>query len=279
MAEAPVDLQPAALHPHLHTARLGRTCEALAVCDSTNDRCARLAREGAPEGLVVIADTQTGGRGRLGRSWFSPAGQNLYFSLLLRPPVPVPRLPPLTLIAGAAIGQVLRQALSDVDTLGTLGAQPRLKWPNDVEIEDSAGQTRKLAGILTEMATEREQIRHVVLGIGINVNQATFPAELDGRATSLQLASGRPHDRTHLLATLLDALESAYDQALRDGGADGLARWRALASLPRPCRISRPQGDPVTGTAVDVDAEGALLFRDASSGSLKRVLSGELIPL
>ena len=115
------------------------------------------------------------------------------------------------------------------------------------------------------MATEREQIRHVVLGIGINVNQAAFPAELDGPGhLAAAWLSGRPHDRTRLLAALLDALEPAYDQALRDGGADGLARWRMLAALPRPCRISRPQGEaPVVGTAVDVDAEGALLFRDA----------------
>ena len=273
MADLPDDLQPAGLHAQLHTARLGRAYEPLAICESTNDRCARLAREGAPEGLLVVADSQTGGRGRMGRSWFSPAGQNLYLSLLLRPPMPAHRLPPLTLIAGAAIGEVLARALADS------GARPRLKWPNDVEVDRADGQTRKLAGILTEMATEREQIRHVVLGIGINVNQATFPAELDGRATSLARLSGRAHDRTRLLAALLDALEPAWDQALRDGGAAGLARWRALAGLPRPCRVSRPHGDaPLAGTAVDVDAEGALLFQDAA-GQMQRMLSGELIPL
>jgi BirA family biotin operon repressor/biotin-[acetyl-CoA-carboxylase] ligase len=273
MAELPDDLQPAALHAHLRTTRLGRAYEPLATCRSTNDRCARLAREGAPEGLLVVADTQTGGRGRMGRSWFSPAGQNLYFSLLLRPPVPAHRLPPLTLVAGAAIGELLARALAGS------GVQPRLKWPNDVEVDAGDGRTRKLAGILTEMATEREQIRHVVLGIGINVNQAAFPAELDGRATSLALLSGRAHDRTRLLADLLGALEPACDQALRDAGANGLARWRMLAGLPRPCRVSRPQAEaPLLGTAVDVDAEGALLFRDAH-GQMQRVLSGELIPL
>jgi BirA family biotin operon repressor/biotin-[acetyl-CoA-carboxylase] ligase len=272
MAEAPPDLQPAALHAHLHTSRLGHAYQALATCASTNDHCARLAREGAPEGQLIVADTQTGGRGRMGRSWFSPAGQNLYLSLLLRPPLPASRLPPVTLIAGAAIGEVLAQVLAGS------GFRPRLKWPNDVEVDGAPGQTRKLVGILTEMATEREQIRHVVLGVGLNVNQTAFPAELDGRATSLRLLTGRQHDRAALLARLLDALEPAYDQALRDGGADGLARWRALADLPRPCRVSRPQGEPLVGTAVDIDAEGALLFRDAS-GRFTRVLSGELINL
>jgi BirA family biotin operon repressor/biotin-[acetyl-CoA-carboxylase] ligase len=271
MADLPEDLRAAALHAHLHTARLGRSYEPLATSPSTNDRCAQQARAGAPEGLLVVADSQTGGRGRMGRTWFSPAGQNLYFSLLLRPPVPAPRLPPLTLIAGAAIGGVLAQVLAG-------SAHPRLKWPNDVEVDVDGGPPRKLAGVLTEMATEREQIRHVVLGIGINVNQPSFPAELEGRATSLALLSGRAHDRTRLLAALLDALEPAYDQALRDGGADGLARWRTLAQLPRPCRVSRPQGDPLVGTAVDVDTEGALLVRDGA-GHLQRVLSGELIPL
>jgi BirA family transcriptional regulator, biotin operon repressor / biotin---[acetyl-CoA-carboxylase] ligase len=273
MAELPADLQPAALRAHLHTARLGQAYEPLAICESTNDRCARRAREGAPEGLLVVADGQSGGRGRMGRTWFSPAGQNLYLSLLLRPPVPAHRLPPLTLVAGAAIGEVLVRALSGS------GARPRLKWPNDVEVDAGDDQPRKLAGILTEMATEREQIRHVVLGIGINVNQAVFPGELAGKATSLALLSGRTHDRTSLLADLLHALEPACDQALRDAGADGLARWRSLAGLPRPCRISRPEGDaPLVGTAMDIDAEGALLFRNAQ-GQMQRVLSGELIPL
>jgi BirA family biotin operon repressor/biotin-[acetyl-CoA-carboxylase] ligase len=141
----------------------------------------------------------------------------------------------------------------------------------------------KLAGILTEMATERDQIRQVVLGIGVNVNQTEFPPELAGRATSLQLLSGRDHDREALLGQLLDALEPAYQQALADGGADSLVRWRQLAALPRPCRVTRPardgEGDSsLSGSAVDVDAQGALLLRD-QAGRIHRVLSGELLAL
>jgi BirA family biotin operon repressor/biotin-[acetyl-CoA-carboxylase] ligase len=257
------DLEPQRLTELLHTRTLGRDHHLLAACASTSDEVASRARAGAEEGLLVVAETQSGGRGRLGRSWHSPAGENLYFSLLLRPTMPPWMIPPLTLLVGAVAAGVLEAA----------GAAPRLKWPNDVLLPTGAG-LRKVAGILTEMASERERVRHVVVGVGLNVNGTTFPAELADRATSLRLATGRPFDRGTLLASLLDALEPAYQQFVADGPAQALERWRKHADLGRRCRIER-EGAVLEGVAEDVDAEGTLLVRD-DGGHLHRVLSGEI---
>jgi BirA family biotin operon repressor/biotin-[acetyl-CoA-carboxylase] ligase len=259
----PPDLAPSELQGRLRTSRFGRVYEPHAICESTNDLAVRRAREGAPEGLVVVADTQSGGRGRLGRSWHSPPGENLYFSLLLRPDRAPVELPPLTLLTGVAVAQAVKSA----------GVVPRLKWPNDVLVDEAAGP-RKLVGVLTEMATERDRIKHVVIGVGVNVNGTEFPTELADRATSLRLQTGRVHERAALLADFLAAFETAYDTALERGAESFLPLWRAFAGLPRPCRLQRPAG-LLAGTAVDVDGDGALLVRD-DAGQLQRVFSGEL---
>jgi BirA family biotin operon repressor/biotin-[acetyl-CoA-carboxylase] ligase len=262
---AAADVGWAALAAHLHTRRFGRSYEPLAVCGSTNDLAAARAREGAAEGHVVLADLQTGGRGQKGRRWLSAAAQNLTFSLLLRPTAPLPSLPPITLLAGVAVARVLEAH----------GLAPRLKWPNDILCDTLAGP-RKLVGILTEMATVGDRIRHVVLGIGINVNQTDFAPEVQNTASSLALLQGSPLPRAALLGQLLDGLETLYDQALAEGAGAILSAWRSFAHLPRPCRVERPQG-PVVGTAMDVDADGALLVRD-ERGQLLRIVSGELSP-
>jgi BirA family biotin operon repressor/biotin-[acetyl-CoA-carboxylase] ligase len=261
----PADLDPGRLSAALHTRRLGRVHRLLESCASTSDEVAALARgsAAAEEGLLVVADAQTGGRGRLGRSWHSPGGENLYFSLLLRPSMPPWMVPPLTLLVGGVAASVLQAA----------GAEPRLKWPNDVLLPTPAGP-RKVAGILTEMASERDRVRHVVVGVGINVNTRAFPPELADRATSLLLALGRPFDRGALLAALLDELEPAYDQFLAAGPGPALARWRRHAALGQRCRIER-DGAVIEGIALDVDDEGTLHVRD-DGGHIHRVLSGEL---
>jgi BirA family biotin operon repressor/biotin-[acetyl-CoA-carboxylase] ligase len=237
--------------------------EPLAHCPSTNDLAASRARAGAPEGLLVVADAQSGGRGRLGRSWHSPAGENLYFSLVLRPERSPSALPPLTLLGGVVLAEAM----------AALGAAPLVKWPNDVLLPGDGGPL-KAAGILTEMATERDRIRHVVLGVGVNVNGVAFPPELADRATSLRLATGRTHDRGALLAAVMNALEPAYERLMREGAGPMLERWRAHAHLPRPCRVRR-EDEVIEGTALDVDEDGRLLVRDGA-GRTHRVLSGEI---
>ncbi|HTA19793.1 MAG TPA: biotin--[acetyl-CoA-carboxylase] ligase, partial [Polyangia bacterium] len=159
------DLSPTRLDARLRTRWLGRAYEWHEACASTNDLAATRARAGAAQGLVVATDQQSAGRGRLGRAWHSPAGENLYVSILLRPARPAPEIPPLTLLAGAAVARALT----------ALGLAPRLKWPNDVQLVGDGN--RKVAGILTEMSSEGGRVGHVVVGVGLNVNGAEFPPE------------------------------------------------------------------------------------------------------
>jgi BirA family biotin operon repressor/biotin-[acetyl-CoA-carboxylase] ligase len=266
------DLAPDRLLAALSTSRFGRHYEPHARAGSTNDLIAARAREGAEEGLVVLADEQIGGRGQKGRAWLTTAGMNLTFSLLLRPDRPAASLPPLTLLAGVAVAEALTE----------LGLRPRLKWPNDVLCDTPAGP-RKLVGVLTDMATQRDRVKHVIVGVGINVNQTAFAPEIAGLATSIRAQLDRFIDRTLLLARVLGAFERRYDDALAYGPASFLDTWRMLADLPRPCAVARPHADNrprglLTGTAVDVDHDGALIVVD-DEGLRHRVLSGELTSL
>lgn len=247
----------------LATRWLGRAYEWHPVCESTSNLVAARARAGAPAGLVIAADAQTVGRGRLGRSWHSPAGESLYVSLLLRPDRPAAEVPPLTLLAGAAIA----------NAIAPLGVAPRLKWPNDVQLVDGGGRRRKLAGVLTEMASAGERVEHVVVGIGINVNNTAFPSELADRATSLRAALGRPIDRAGVLAAVLASFESLYEEFERTGPAVAVAAFTGYAALPQRCRVD----DRLEGLAVGVDPDGALRLRD-DSGQIHRVISGEVQP-
>jgi BirA family biotin operon repressor/biotin-[acetyl-CoA-carboxylase] ligase len=259
-------LVPARVAAALTTTWLGRDYEWHASCASTSDLAAARARAGSPAGLVVAADAQTAGRGRLGRSWHSPAGESLYLSILLRPARPASEIPPLTLVAGAAVS----------DALVPLGVTPRLKWPNDVQLVGTDGVRRKLCGILTEMATAGARVEHVVVGIGVNVNGLDFPPELGGRATSLRAALGRPVDRTALLAALLAAFERRYAAYDVTGPAAAAAAFEAYAALPDRCRVNAG-GAPLEGVALGVDPDGALRLRD-DAGHIHRVISGELLP-
>lgn len=253
-----------AISAALRTSRMGRQMELLATCPSTNDRAAELARQGAPEGTLVVADAQTGGRGRLGRTWHSPAGANLYLSLLLRPTRPPADVPPLTLLAGAALA----------GAVAALGGEPRLKWPNDVLLRGPEGW-RKTAGILTEMASERDRVRHVVVGIGVNVNLTALPAELSDRATSLRLALGRTIARDALLAELLNLFEPLYDAFDRDGPAVAVRAWRPYAAFGLRCRIDAGDRPAFEAVLRDVDDVGNLIVED-DSGTRTRVLAGDV---
>jgi BirA family biotin operon repressor/biotin-[acetyl-CoA-carboxylase] ligase len=257
------DLSPTAVNARLATRRFGRDYEWLVTCGSTNDEVAARGQGGAAEGLVVAADAQTGGRGRRGRTWHSPAGENLYCSLLLRPALPAPNLPPLTLLAGAALAQAL---------IG-LGFEPRLKWPNDVLLNTANGP-RKVAGILTEMASASGRVSQVTLGLGVNANGRAFPDELAGLATSLLLLGGKTIDRGALLADFLAAFEPIYDGFLAAGPTAGLRAWREHAMLGQACWVAR--GDHrVEGEAVAADHTGALVLRTAS-GEEVAVHAGEV---
>jgi BirA family transcriptional regulator, biotin operon repressor / biotin---[acetyl-CoA-carboxylase] ligase len=249
--------------PLLETACFGRALRCLERAGSTNDEAAAWARAGAPAGAVVLAEAQEHGRGRLGRDWHSPPGENLYFSLVLRPPRPPHELPPLTLAAGLAV----------FDLCAARGLQPELKWPNDVLLGG-----KKVAGVLTEMSAEAERVLHVVVGVGLNVNGTVFPASLRARATSLRLAVGPgapPVPRAALLAELLLGLEARYDDFARGGPPAVVAAFRERwAGGGRTVRVQTGT-TLLRGVARDVDEGGALLVE--RGGTLVRVLSGEVL--
>ena len=232
---------------------------------STNDIAASLADGGADEGCVVIADAQTAGRGRLGRSWASPAGAGIYASVVLRPDVHV--APLLTIAAGVAIADGIEAAT---------GLAPHLKWPNDIVIEDGKSKgARKLAGILAEGGTSASGSSWVVLGFGINVLPAAYPQDVAVRATSLETELGRKVDRGLVLAESLAALSARYGH-LRAGRAHAVVTaWRARSGSMFGRRVEwDAEGTVLRGIARDIDEHGALLVSDESG--IRRVISGEV---
>jgi BirA family biotin operon repressor/biotin-[acetyl-CoA-carboxylase] ligase len=239
---------------------LGRERVHLPVCGSTNDEAQRLAAAGAAHGTVVTADEQHAGRGRQGRRWHSPAGENLYLSCVLRPELAPAAATAITLAAGLGVADAVQRA----------GAPAALKWPNDV----LAGG-RKLAGILTEMSTRGERVQHIVVGIGVNLASRSFPPELGDVATSLALL-GVPVERERFVAQLLSELEIWFDRFFA-GGVPALAdAWLARADRARVRATS--QGRLVEGSIAGLDADGCLLITD-QAGARHRILAGDVTSL
>lgn len=254
-------LLPDAIRKHLHAKLLRGEIVHHSTIDSTNRLAAELARGGAVEGTIVVAEQQTAGRGRLGRTWVSPASVNLYMSVVLRPRIPPLEVPRLTLVAGLAVAEAIRDS----------GAfQPRIKWPNDVLL---AG--RKVAGVLTELEAEADRVRFVIVGIGVNLNatRTDFPPDLKTKATSLLLAGGVPVDRAAFTGRLLTRLDAAY-AAFLDGGFAALRhRYEELHGLVG-LAVTIDGTPPLAGTVRGVDDGGTLLVE--SAGGLQRVVSGEV---
>ena len=268
------DLALKQIEHDLPAGALGRPLLFYERLGSTNDLAKGRARAGAAEGLVVLADEQTTGRGRQGRVWAAPPGSSLLMSLLLRPAWLSPADTfALTMLAGAALCEAVEQA--------TL-LPAALKWPNDLLLPAQPGAppaTHKAAGILCECELAGDQIEWVVVGIGVNINWA--PAgEVDGRdlaqvATSLAAAVGQPIGRGTVLRSLLARLDTRYT-ALRQGRREELyAAWRGrLATLGQATAVRLPRGE-LRGVAVDVEPTGALLLRDGH-GAMHTILAGDV---
>ena len=246
----------------LSTRWLGRRLVCVPSTGSTSNDVAALARDGAPEGAVVIADTQTAGRGRLGRTWASARGVNLYMSVLLRPRVLPAAAPQLSLVAGLAVARALEGE----------GLRPRIKWPNDVLLDG-----RKVCGILTELEAEADRVAFVVVGIGVNLNSRLehFPAELHDKATSVFLATGRTVARAAFAARLLEELERCYGRYIEAGFGVLADDWNARSALTgRTVTVTGAARDPVVGRCTGIDGDGALLVSDGSA--VQRVLAGDV---
>lgn len=237
---------------------LGHTVYRLSTVVSTQGEAARLAAGGASEGTVVTATHQSAGRGRLGREWLDAPGESLLMSIVLRPPMPPAQAPQLSLVAAVAV----------VDALETAGVTATIRWPNDVMVGE-----RKICGMLPEAMTTREgALEHVILGIGLNVNQRDFPAPIRALATSVRIETGCAHALDEMLEAVLAALDAWYSRFLEGG----------LGTL-RPAWLGRAQGigrrtraaDGREGVAVGLAADGALLLR-TDSGETVRVVAGEV---
>lgn len=260
----------------------------LPICNSTNDEAQRLGRAGAAEGTVVTADEQRAGRGRLGRHWHSPAGENLYLSVLLRPPFLPQRAPLLSLCAGLALHQAASTILAaSTGTNFGDGQRPRLllKWPNDLlgarSMPEDDAPYRKLGGVLTELVCAGSSIDFVVVGIGCNIHGTTFPAEIS--ATSLQLLTGLADTpganlkARHLGQQLLAAFEGWYQRYLQQGPEPIVEAFAAAANLgPQhpPIQVSTSCGI-LHGVPVGLGVQGDLLVRRAD-GTLECVRSGDV---
>lgn len=239
---------------------VGRAVEFVPVIGSTNDRARDLLAEPHGDGVAVVADLQTAGRGRQLRSWTSPAGLNLTVSVGVRPSLPALDAWMLSAVAALAVLDAARPH-----------AVLALTWPNDVVAADG----RKVAGILVETTLAAERVRDAVIGIGLNVNwrRADMPAEIGGRATSLADLAGHSVDRVELLGALLGRLDA--ELAALDGGASPLARYRrACATLGAQVRAEAP-GGTIEGRATAIDDHGALVVE--TDGGPITVTSGDVI--
>lgn len=260
---------PDALHADDLLARLGKTkvvgrdIRVFEQTSSTNDVAEKLARDGVKEGVVVFAESQTKGRGRLGRKWLSPTHRGLWFSVLLRPHVRPQETTQLTVISATA----LRRAIQSVT-----GLAPDIKWPNDLLVNG-----KKVAGILTEMSAEVDRVRHVILGIGLDVNQDAneFGAELRPIATSLKLATGAEVDRAELAAEILRELDLDYARVCMGKFSAVADEWEA-ACVTIGKNVAVQMGNlNFRGRAEALDDDGALLVR-TEHGLLERVIGGDV---
>ncbi len=260
----PADLlSPDEVCPALATRVFGRTGYFYyQETDSTNTRARILASQGHPEGTVVVAEKQTAGRGRRGRNWFSPYSQGIYFTIILRPVMPLKDISRLSLVNAVAVAETLEQELNTCASI---------KWPNDVLIGN-----KKICGILSEAVTDVDSIEYVVTGIGINIsnNIEDFPQDLRTPATSA-VQYNRSISRVKIFQSLLLNYEKHYYQLLNGNFACTLQKARAMSTvIGQEVELETVNG-LITGVAMDIDDSGFLMVRDRS-GTLHTVMSGEI---
>ncbi len=262
LVSPPDRLLPREIARQLATTRFGRRVVHWEEIDSTNVQAARLARAGAAEGTLAVAERQTRGRGRLGRTWVSPAHVNLYASVVLRPTLPPAQAPQICLAAAVAVARTLD---------GLAPGRVAIKWPNDCLLDG-----RKVAGMLTEMSAELDRVHWVVLGIGVNLNAGTrgFSPELRATATSVRLATGRRVDRVAFTAALCGALEGVYDRLLDRGFESLVDDWEAYSCLTGRDVTVDCAGRRVAGRVRGLDGAGRLIL--AAPQGEEHIVAGDV---
>lgn len=248
----------------LRTLRIGRRLDFLKKTPSTNADAFRIAEEGAPEGTVVVADAQSGGKGRRGRTWSSPPGVNLYCSIVLRPSIMPYEAPQLTFLSAVAVARAIEK---------TTVLIPEIKWPNDVLIGG-----KKIAGLLNEMSAETDGINFVVLGIGVNLNMTAdqFPDDLRYPATSLLIESGLHTGRLPFVVTMLNELDKLYADFLLHGFGPVREEWQKRCNANgRRILVSDAGIEQTSGMFAGIDGDGALLLR-SDDGMVERIVNGDV---
>ena len=262
MISSPDLLSKYELESRLDTEWLGKKIVFKEITTSTNADVRRMAEDGAEEGLLVVADGQTLGKGRRGRTWESPKGTNLYFSMLLKPDFSPDKASMITLVAAYSVAKVIRK---------NTGLDAKIKWPNDIVVNK-----KKVCGILTEMSMERDYIHHIVVGVGINVNEEGFPEEIAGMATSLKNEKGSLISRANLLSDILAQIEKDYAIFLQ---ADNLKPFvddynKMLVNKGALVKVLDPKGE-FSGIAGGINEEGMLIvFKE--NGQIEKVYAGEV---
>ncbi|MEC0243290.1 biotin--[acetyl-CoA-carboxylase] ligase [Paenibacillus dokdonensis] len=259
----PERLDTLSLIKALRTKTMGQKLKIIDSTVSTQEEAKLLAEEDAPEGTLVIAEEQTGGKGRMGRKWYSPKGKGIWMSLVLRPKQPMHFMPQMTLMTGVAVCRAVRR---------TTGVMAGLKWPNDLLVNG-----RKISGILLESAAEDEYVRYCIAGIGISVNldPQDYPQALTDVATSLKIEAGEEVDRVALIAAVLEEFEVLYALYQQEGFGPIASLWEALSvTLGKSVTVNTARG-AVIGTAEKLDLSGALLVT-TGEGQHESIFSGDV---
>lgn len=250
------------IESRLATRWMGRPVKYYEVITTTNQYAKKAGEEGAPEGLLVVAEEQTQGKGRFGRWWKTPSGSCVAMTLLLRPKLPPARISMVTLVMGLAVTAAIRELY---------GLPAGIKWPNDVVLHG-----KKVCGILTEMSAELMAVNYIVIGTGINVNLKAFPEELEHTATSIALELGYEVNRAELIAACMKKFEEYYELFVRDGDLSGMREEYndLLLNREQQVRVLEPSGE-YTGTALGINPAGELLVQK-EDGSVEAVYAGEV---
>lgn len=260
LVSSPDRLFPSEISSHLNTKFIGRNIRYFDQLASTMDVATELAIKGEPEGTVVLSESQSRGRGRLGREWFSPRHKGIYFSLILRPKILPGEAAVLTLLAAVSICEAVRE---------TTGLNSQIKWPNDILLGH-----KKIGGILTELNAEMDVIRFIVIGMGLNVNNDK--KSLLPQATSLREEKKENINRVELLKAILRSIEENYLLFQKDGAHPILDKWRHFnLTLGRRVRILSHK-EHIEAEAVDIDTDGSLLLRN-DAGLMQKVTAGDIV--
>ena len=260
LVASPDKLFPGEIQFELGTKILGKNIVYEDTVTSTMDVAFQLGMKGAAEGTVVCAESQTRGRGRLGRTWASPKGKGITFSILLRPKLPPLAVAKLTLLCGVAVSDAIKKIT---------GLEVNIKWPNDILIEN-----KKLAGILTELNAEMDRVKFVIVGIGLNVN--TSGSQLPEGATSLKNETKQTFSRVIVFQEILREIEKWYLATHSEGFSSLLQRWKELSvTLGKWVKVTDPSGK-YEGEAINIDEDGGLLIRQ-DSGVVVKKMAGDVV--